>query len=508
MHSPWVAGVAVATLALPCVSRAQTSYGDASRLFEGERWPEAAVAMNEVRQASNVTAVDRQHAQYRLGIALYRMGLLQAAYGLFAEIADKPNHPDFSETLVWLARLSTDLPEPADVVERVGKYDEQQVARFNNPQQRDIYWRLSYLLGLYAQRNARFDDALVDLARVGRSSPLFGYAQVYMGVINVQTRRSVPAVSSFHRLLGWLEEGPPSGVDKERLHDLGLISVARIYYSASSRLDENNTPIVDANELSAAVKYYRLVDPTGEFFLDSLFEEAWARFIAGDYVHALGNLRALSSPEVGPRYAEGALLEAAILYDLCRYDEVNASIANMKRAYEPQREELTHTLDALEHTADDAARLELVRNAHGVVARAVSDRRFKSYLAYDALLESERKLFDQQSAAFRSSKLADDVRDSLTLARELVERQTADLARARLLRTRDELVAHLRDAQKILIDTTAAQRNEGQGGTVPIAETAHVAMKPRVVSWPISGTVYPLDPQGVYRAPVKSLCGR
>ena len=80
------------------------------------------------------------------------------------------------------------------------------------------------------------------------------------------------------------------------MRDLAYLSMARTYYSASVRLDEQNVPTIDANKLSAAVKYWNRVDVASEYWLDALFEESWAYFMAGDYPHALGNIHTIESP--------------------------------------------------------------------------------------------------------------------------------------------------------------------------------------------------------------------
>ncbi|MBX3190260.1 MAG: hypothetical protein KF819_24890, partial [Labilithrix sp.] len=92
----------------------------AKRLFDGEKWGDAALALYRVYKGeTGDDEGNKQLAQYHLAISLYRLKFYQGAYGIFSEIADKPNHLKFNETLLWLAKLATDLPEPADIVERV-----------------------------------------------------------------------------------------------------------------------------------------------------------------------------------------------------------------------------------------------------------------------------------------------------------------------------------------------------------------------------------------------------
>ena len=141
----------------------------AKRLFDGEKWSDAALSLYRVYKGeTGDDEGNKQLAQYHLAIALYRLKFYQAAYGIFSEIADKPNHLKFNETLLWLAKLATDLPEPADIVERVGKYNDAQIARFDNPNQRDLYWQLNYLLGRYKYRNRQYEEALRLFGKVGQ----------------------------------------------------------------------------------------------------------------------------------------------------------------------------------------------------------------------------------------------------------------------------------------------------------------------------------------------------
>jgi hypothetical protein len=131
----------------------------AKALFDKEKWSEAAQALHRVR--SGETGDDpgnKQLAEYFLAISLYRLKFYQASYQIFSGVADNPNHLKFKETLLWLAKLATQLPEPADIIERVGKYNDEDLARFDNEQQRDLYWQLNFMLGRYKYRNRQFDS--------------------------------------------------------------------------------------------------------------------------------------------------------------------------------------------------------------------------------------------------------------------------------------------------------------------------------------------------------------
>jgi len=106
------------------------------------------------------------------------------------------------------------------------------------------------------------------------------------------------------------------------------------------------------------------------------------------------------------------------------------------------------------------------------------------------------------------------VRDALQLARDLAVRDAGNLARERYQRTVDELNEHLRNAAKITIDITAAQRNEldetiatGQVSEAEAKIFGVVQPDEEHVLWPFDGE-YWRDELGFYRQVVVSKCGR
>src|SRR6185436_8227865 len=357
------------------------------RLFDAERWSEAAVILKRV--VDGETGDDegnKQIAQYHLAIALYRLQFYQASYGIFSAVADKPNHLKFNETLLWLSKLATQLPEPADIIERVGKYKTDQIARFNNPQQRDLYWQLNYLRGRYKYRNRNYEEAISLFEKVDKKSKYFVQAQFFTGISYVQLRKSVPAVKSFQKIVTAIDEGAEGVEDESRMRDLAYLSMARTYYSASVRLDDNNVPTIDANKLSAGVKYWNRVDVASEYWLDALFEESWAYFMAGDYPHALGNIHTIESPYFpNSFYPEADVLKAVISFTICQYEDATTTVARMKKKYEPIRKELDAVLNRFKGEGSEAKFFEFLKDVRAgkatlapvirpVVENALSDR--------------------------------------------------------------------------------------------------------------------------------------
>ena len=128
------------------------------------------------------------------------------------------------------------------------------------------------------------------------------------------------------------------------------------------------------------------------------------------------------------------------------------------------------------------------------------------------LIDDENTRFKKAPANFRDSTIGNDVKDSLEFARNIAVRSAGQLARERYQRNLDELNEHLRDASKILIDITAAERNKldntivtGQLSKEDSLTYGQVKPDDEHVLWPFRGE-YWRDELGFYRQVVVSKC--
>jgi tetratricopeptide (TPR) repeat protein len=499
----------------------------AKRLFDGERWSEAALGLYRVYKGeTGDDPGNRQIAQYHLAIALYRLKFFQASYGIFSEIADKPNHLKFNETLLWLSKLATQLPEPADIVERVGKYTGDAIARFKNPQQIDLYWQLNYLLGRYKYRNRQYEEAINLFTLVDGKSKYYVQAQFFSGISHVQLKKSVPAVQAFQKVVTAIDDGVEGVEDEARMRDLAFLSMARTYYSASIKLDENNTPTIDGTKLSAAVKFWNKVDQGSEYWLAGLFEESWAYFMAGDFTHAMGNIHTIEAPYFPKSFfPEAEILKAVIYFSNCNYPEATTVVAKFKAKYEPIKKDLEAVLARFKGENQEEPFFKFLKEVRSgsanlpatikpVVEESLSDRQLLRNIEYVRILDEEQARFKKAPGSFQSSPLGGEVQDGLQLARDLAVRNAGNLARERYQRTLDELNEHMRNGSKILIDITAAERNQLDSaittGQVSKEESkVYGVINPdeEHVIWPFDGE-YWRDELGFYRQVVVSKCGR
>ena len=141
----------------------------AKRLFDSERWAEAAAMLRSV--ASGTTGDDegnRQIAQYHAAIAAYRLKQGPQALQQFLEISRNRNHVKWNETLLWLARLLESEETAEGALSGIALYDFEQVARFNNAQQMPIFWKLQLALGRIAYRRGAYEVAIGFFSNVDR----------------------------------------------------------------------------------------------------------------------------------------------------------------------------------------------------------------------------------------------------------------------------------------------------------------------------------------------------
>lgn len=503
-------------------------FATAKKLFEKEKWSDAALGWYRVVSGdTGDDAGNKQLADYYLAICLYRLKFYQSSYAIFSVIADNKYHLKFGETLLWLAKLATQLPEPADIIERVGKYTDSEIARFDNAQQRDLYWQLNYMLGRYKYRNRQYEDAIRLFQKVDRRSDNYVASQFFTGVSFVQKRQSIPAVRSFQRIEKALEEGVKGIEDEQRMLDLSYLSMARTYYSASIRLDaETNIPTIDGQKLSAAVKYWNKIDVTSEYWLDALFEESWAYFMAGDYPRALGNIHTIQSPYFpNSFYPEADILKAVIYFANCNYDAATIVVARFNKHYVPIRDELKKILKKYKEGNQEEAFFKFLKQLRDhntslnpsiepIVANALSDRQLLRNIEYVRLLEEESTRFKKSPSSFQNSGIGQQVRDAFGLACDLAVKRAGELALSRYQRFIDEIDEHVRNGEKILIDITAAQRNlldvKLKSGQVSKADSQVFGIvKPdeEHVLWPWDGEFW-RDELGFYRQVVLSTCGR
>lgn len=141
----------------------------AARQFDRERWREAAVALAAVaRGETSDDEGNRQIAQYRNAIALYHLGEYALAADVFQDIARHRNHIKFNETLLWISKLVDHVPS---LIRALRFYTPAPAERFNNPQHRELFWKMAFLMGRERFERGEYGEAAGWFDKVTPRSP-------------------------------------------------------------------------------------------------------------------------------------------------------------------------------------------------------------------------------------------------------------------------------------------------------------------------------------------------
>jgi tetratricopeptide (TPR) repeat protein len=499
---------------------------NALRLYQQERYMEASVQFQRVVEGETQDApANVQKAQFFLGKALYHLRFYQSALAIFDEITQQgQGHLYFGQTLQWLAQLATQLPEPAGIIEKVGRYGVAELDQFNTADSADLYNHLIYLMGRYKYQQGEFDAAVELFQRVDRQSDHYVYARFFEGITHVRLRRAQPAVAAFRAIVEAIDQGVSGVEDVQRMRDLAWLSLARVYYTAANRTDEEGLRQVDGQRLGNAVEAWNRIGVGSEYWLDALFEESWAFFLADEYSRAMGNIHTLYSPYFEDAYyPEALVLKAVIFFSACQVTNAEAMIALFHERYDPVQAELQTTLagfgednqrffDFLQSVRAGEA-TDLSPRIRAVVASALSDRTLLRHLEYVRLLDAEEERRTQGPAEFQNSSLGSRIAQDISIARSFAVEQTGDLARGRYNRLIEELGELMNQIDTVELEIATYQRGElsqemqEQQTEVARSGGLNVEVDEEHQMWPFDGE-YWRDELGFYRQQVTSQCGR
>ncbi|MCC6877091.1 MAG: tetratricopeptide repeat protein [Sandaracinaceae bacterium] len=498
---------------------------NALRLYQQERYMEASVQFQRVVEGETQDApANVQKAQFFLGKALYHLRFYQSALAIFDEITQQgQGHLYFGQTLQWLAQLATQLPEPAGIIEKVGRYGVDQLEQFNNSESAELYNHLIYLMGRFKYGQGEFDEAIALFERVDRQSPYYVHARFFSGIAHVRNRRAQPAIQSFRAIIDAINQGVRGVEAASRMRDLAWLSLARVYYTAANRTDaESGEREVDGRLLGNAVTAWNSIGAGSEYWLDALFEESWAFFLADQYSRAMGNIHTLFSPYFDEAYyPEALVLKAVIFFSACQIANAEAMIAQFHERFDPVQNELQTTLGQFEDNQQFFEFLQRVRSGEanlsprirGIVASALSDRTLLRHLEYVRLLENEEQRLNQTPEEFRASNLGNRILQDIFVAKSFAVDQTGDLARGRYNRLIEELSELMNQVDTVELEIATYQRGtlsqemQQQQTEVARAGGLNVQVDEEHQVWPFDGE-YWRDELGFYRQQVSSQCGR
>lgn len=495
----------------------------AKKLFDQKKYPEAAIAFQGIASGSpQDTPANMQEAQYFLGRAFYELELYQSALSVFDEISMlRTGHLFYQDTLKWLAALALKLPEPANLSQKVGRYNPEDIKQFDTEEGADMYSELLYLMGKARYNRKDFQAAVDILGRVDKESPRALEAKFVTGVAYVQLKKAKPAIKVFRDIVEMIDDGVKNE-EKDRYLNLAWLSLARVYYTAANRMAADGGREVDARLLGNAVASWNSVEPTSEYWVDALFEASWAFFLADEYARALGNIHTIFSPYFQDSYyPESYIIKAVTFFVNCQADNASAMVAKFHERFDPVRREMQAELK--KYPDNEAFFNLLVRVRDGndtlkpsirsIFKAATSDRMLLRHVEYVSAMKREEEVLAKIPGSFRSSAAGSRVVQDIAVAKAFAIDAAGDLARSRIDRAIQQLQTLQNQADTIDLEITTFQRGQlsqeaqqqqtaaaqSKGGDVEVDEEHQI--------WPFDGE-YWRDELGFYRQQVTNQCGR
>ena len=491
----------------------QQEFAQGMKLYQAERFVEAASGFARIVDAANPADALVQEANYLLGVALFRAGLHQAALVRFEPIIEaSTSHPKYRQVLPYLLKIARSASAEPNVLEKIAQYDPSTYPP-------DFADELHFLVGRYYFSQDGLNEALERFSKVTTKTPDLSVRARYLeGVIQValsgldsdpataDADRLKAAAKHFKDILRAQRDGKSTDV-VDKVSAMANLALGRLFFST--------------RQYGVSVRYYDLIDDQNPDWLQAIFEVSWVYFQLRQYPRALGNLHTLTSPYFTDQYfPESRVLQALILFYNCRYGDALGVVKEFVQDYYPLLKELRAQLNqypdpnafyawlARLSRASDAKFSERFKR---IFNAALADRKLRRKFAFITVLNKELAAIDALEKQNPSSKVfLTGLKGELKSYRSLVVGEAGSLAQARLTRVLKELKQHLAGALKIKGETLKAQRNALSSDVraeqaAAAAATFEFAVDEEHVEWPFLGE-YWKDELGSYIYDIKSEC--
>jgi tetratricopeptide (TPR) repeat protein len=434
--------------------------------YKAEDYEGAAVQFHKIADAEIPGDVPR--AQFWLGKALYKLGFFSASLSVFDEIVQAgPSHPFHKLTLPWLASLSRELPEGAEVLQKVGTYKPTDLESEEFDEVRD---ELYYLLGRFYYQKGDLAQGIALLDQVPQKSDYYIPAQFFLGVAYTRDWKGEPAVEAFKEVLRRsiaLREAAAKNKKKEKKKKVKVKGEAgkrrskkrttvELSFEEEMKQYEHLAALGLANifymvgKFDTSIKYLDKIPLDSAYFLDAIHWAAWAEFRMVEvdeenanrhYQRTLGYVHTLNAPFFEDYlYPDALKLKAVTYYFNCRYDSAKRTVDEFNRRYPKTMEDLK---SILEQAPEDFALYDLalkIRNEESgldpfveqVALKALQDKQLGKYFAYVSELEREMEMFEDMSGNFKSAGVGERVTEDLDLALSQAREATGAEARTRI----------------------------------------------------------------------------
>jgi tetratricopeptide (TPR) repeat protein len=525
----------------PAVAGGSNAQGEAQ--YKAEDFEAAAIQFAKIM--SGGIPGDQPRAQFWLGKTLYKLGFYSASLSVLDEIVQAgPSHPFHKLTLPWLASLSRELPEGAEVLEKIGTFKPTDLEDEDFDEVRD---ELYYLLGRFYYQKGNLPQGIALLSQVPPNSDYFIPAQFFLGVAQTREFQGEPAVEAFKAVLRRsieLREAEEADRAKARKakrkaarktkkkkkrgrRGKNLTSV-ELTFAEEMRQYEHLAALGLANifymvgKFDTSLKYLDMIPLESNYFLDAVHWAAWAEFRKVEiddenanrhYQRTLGYVHTLNAPFFEDYlYPDSLKLKAVTYYFNCRYDSAKRTVDEFNRKYPDTMNQLQGILD---RAPEDFQLFDLARKivaeeseldpfVEQVAQKALQDKTLSKYFAYVEELEREMEAFENMSGAFKSSGVGERITEDLDLAVSAAKERTGAQARQRITAQIKEIKDLNKEMIKVeyeILEKRKAQKELEQipeKPQKPVVDAEHEVYNYNGEFWQ--------DELGYYRYRVTSLC--
>ncbi len=482
----------------------------ALKLYDTEDYAMSSIELNKVVEGQTKDdEANKQRAEFFMGKALFNMKFYSAALSYFDRIVQKgPEHRYYGKTLQWLASLSRFLPESAGVLEKIGVYTRQDLEQ---PALEPVRDELYYLLGRFHYSKGHFKEAIELFSSVPQKSEFFPKAKFFEGITYVRENKGKDASDSFKAILRKVKEyDDPKKVPKvlREFEELANVSLGRVFYTTRQWLQ--------------SIKYYEKLPQLSPDWLPSLFEASWAYYQMDGDSKALGNVHSVNSPFFENEfYPEAYILKAVIYFNRCNFDRSREAIEEFNAIFPSLKKELDGVLAKHPDNAQfydyvikvRSGEAGLGRRVQRAAAGALSDRTLVKTIEYVNELDRELQALDKSDPAWKSTAVAGNILQDLTLQKSLAANEAGQLARQRLTRLTREIQELVKQSIKVEYETLNALKGQLTAGLIgdqanvnPNAKTVNrIVIDDEHYQWPFEGE-YWKDELGYYRFKVSNKC--
>jgi len=335
---------------------------------------------------------------YYLARSLYDLEMFHASQYYFIEVLKKgPSNPYFKYALPKLVSIAKFTGDESDLARIVAKIPPEEFPRSARNQ-------LYYLLGVRLYEQDKLTEARKYFGQVSDKSDLYTRSKYFEGVIYNKQGKLKSAVRSFTDVAK--TEATASTQQEleelDRLRDLSLMNIARIYYSIENFKDANT--------------YYGYVSRDSRYWPQSLFESAWSNFMLSDLNLTLGQLLTLESPfyKQDEFVPEATVLRALTFFNLCEYGDVERILLDFDANYRPMHAEMKDFLkqysteegrkladQAFDRYFGDKAPDTVLPKA--MFTRILRDQELAGIVTHLEIMDREETLIDSQKSQWKDS---------------------------------------------------------------------------------------------------------